>query len=264
MIKWQKKDYITLGKAVSDFNKKINKLNKEESKLYLPDTISYKNIKSKIYTRNELNRIINSLRRFNKAGAELPIETKGGNIITKWESQELGKQIRIAKRGLKSTIAELEKPYSAGFSKAQMGSTEYREAQANLKSLEKAEEEIKPSNYQKGLQKAELHKEALKEIRNIKEMEIKKTGDFIRLKDRLQTYGTLDYKYMKATIFRENFEKALEESSFKNMENYKILEDKLKRIKNPIKFYEFIKNSNVFMDIFEYYKPRGRYSLWSF
>lgn len=79
-------------------------------------------------------------------------------------------------------------------------------------------------------------------------------GDFIRMKERIQYFGTLDYKTLKATIFRENFEKALEESGAKNFENYSTLEKKLNRIKNPENFYKFISGSNVLMDIFEYYK----------
>ena len=69
-IRWQRGDYITLGKAVSQFNKKINELQKEESKDYLPDTLEYKEVKENITTRKELNRVINSLRRFKKEGAE--------------------------------------------------------------------------------------------------------------------------------------------------------------------------------------------------
>lgn len=256
MIKWQRKDYLSLGKAVANFNKKINELNKEEEKLYLPETLNYKDVKSKIYTRNELNRIINSLKRFSKEGAETPILTKGNQVITKWESQELGKQINIAKRGLKATIKQLEMPFSFGYSKAQMGSVEYREAQANLRSLEKQAELIKPSNLQKGIRKSELYKETLGEIRNLKNLELKQSGEFTRLKERLKKYGSLDYKYMKATIFRENFEKAIEEGGLKNMENYSILEEKLSRIKNPITFYNFISKSNVFMDLFTYYDPK--------
>ena len=53
MIKWKKSDFITLGKAVSDFNKTIKKLEKEESNLILPDVIDYKELKSDINTRKE-------------------------------------------------------------------------------------------------------------------------------------------------------------------------------------------------------------------
>lgn len=90
-IKWKQKDYLSLGRAVANFNKKINELNAEKKKLYLPELKSYKNIKENIKTRAELNRIITSLKSFGKQGAEEPIRIKTGDIITKWEQKELRK-----------------------------------------------------------------------------------------------------------------------------------------------------------------------------
>ena len=90
-IRWQQKDYLSLGRAVANFNKKINKLQSEEKKLYLPELKNYKEIKQNIQTRSELNRIINSLKRFSKEGAEDLYVTKAGEQITKWERQELRK-----------------------------------------------------------------------------------------------------------------------------------------------------------------------------
>lgn len=90
-IKWQQKDYLSLGRAVANFNKKINKLQSEEKKLYLPELKNYKDIKENIQTRSELNRIINSLKRFSKEGAEDLYVTKAGEQITKWERKELRK-----------------------------------------------------------------------------------------------------------------------------------------------------------------------------
>lgn len=223
-IRWQQKDYLSLGRAVANFNKKINKLNKEEKKLYLPELKNYKDIKENIQTRQELNRVINSLKRFSKKGAEDLYTTRAGEQLTKWERGELGKQIKIAERGLKESAKALEIPMKSGYSKAQMGSQEYREILANLRSL--------------------------------KNFELKKGGDFTRMKERIAKYGNLDYKMVKATIFRENFMEALKQSGAENFENFSLLEKKMNRIKNPINFYEFIKNSNVFMDIFDYYKPR--------
>ena len=88
-IKWKKGDYISLGKAISNFNKKINELQAEENKLYLPNIIEYKEAKENITTRSELNRLINSLRRFQKQGAEELYVTQAGEEITKWERKEL-------------------------------------------------------------------------------------------------------------------------------------------------------------------------------
>lgn len=101
-IKWQQKDYVTLGKAVANFNKKINELNKEEKKLYLPDTINYKEVKENIVTRNELNRIIKSLKRFSKEGSEDIYTTKAGEQMTNWERQELRDTVKNCKKSFKS------------------------------------------------------------------------------------------------------------------------------------------------------------------
>ena len=90
-IRWQQKDYLSLGRAVANFNKKINELQKQEKKFYLPELKNYKDIKENIHTRSELNRVINSLKRFSKEGAEDLYVTKAGEQITKWERQELRK-----------------------------------------------------------------------------------------------------------------------------------------------------------------------------
>ena len=61
LIRWRKGDYIRLGQAVSQFNKKIVELEKDELKTeYLPDLRDYKDLKEHITTRNELNRVINN------------------------------------------------------------------------------------------------------------------------------------------------------------------------------------------------------------
>lgn len=69
-IRWKQGDYIKLGRAVADFNKKVNRLQAEENNLYLPNLIEYKEAKENITTRQELNRLVNSLRRFKREGAE--------------------------------------------------------------------------------------------------------------------------------------------------------------------------------------------------
>ena len=119
-IKWKKGDYISLGKAISNFNKKINRLQQEENKLYLPNIIEYKEAKENITTRSELNRLINSLRRFQRESAEDLYVTQAGEEITKWERRELGIQSRIAQTRLKKELKQLQTPLESGFSKVQM------------------------------------------------------------------------------------------------------------------------------------------------
>lgn len=221
-LRWKQTDYLTLGKAVAQFNRKINELNKEEKKLYLPENITYSNVKEGIQSRAELNRVINSLRRFSKEGAENLYTNSAGEQMTVWERGELIRQRRIAERNLKKEAKEFEVPVSSGYSKAQMGSLKYKEIVAQIRSLKKLE---------------------------------KKSGnDFVRLKARIKKIGTLDYDMVKATIYRENFLYAL--GFAENMDGYNLLTRRLNRIKNPVNFYNFVKKSDVFSDIFEYYKPR--------
>lgn len=98
------------------------------------------------------------------------------------------------------------------------------------------------------------YRQIVNTIRNLKQLEIKSSGDFKRLKSRINDIGTLDYNMVKATIYRENFEYALQHAQ--EYEGFDILQKYLNRIKNPERFYKYIKQSNVMSDIFAYYKPR--------
>lgn len=97
------------------------------------------------------------------------------------------------------------------------------------------------------------YRQIVARIRNLKTIEQKSGKEFMRLRERVRYYGNLDYNMVKATIYRENFMYAL--SFSENMEGYEMLLSRLNRIKNPVNFYEIISKSDVFSDIFEYYKP---------
>lgn len=219
-IKWRKSDYITLGRAVSNFNKKINALNAEGQKLYLPENITYQETKQNITSRRELNRVINSLKRFSREGAEELYTTQAGEQMTKWERKELGIQSRIAQVRLKKELATLETPtVEGGYSRAQMGSIRAREIEAQIKALQGIEQ---------------------------------KAGEaFKRLTGRIKYLGVSDWSLRKATIYRENYLKAIE--SISGFKNYDILLQKLKSISNPISFFEFIQQNEILSDLFIWY-----------
>lgn len=62
-IRWSRGDYIRLGKAVSQFNKEINKNKTIENSLFLPDEINYKELRDSIRTREGLNSYVEGLKR---------------------------------------------------------------------------------------------------------------------------------------------------------------------------------------------------------
>ena len=214
-INWKQGDFVRLGRAVTQFNKKINKLQAEENKLYLPETISYTEAKENITTRRELNRLINSLRRFQKEGAEDIYTTQSGETMTKWERRELGIQSRIAQTRLQNELKTLNEPTESGFSRAQMGSMRVREINAQIK--------------------------------NLKNIESAVGYEFKRLRDRLSRMGTSDYTMKKAIVFRENYLKEMEKYS--HFDNYEKLMKKLRSFTNPVSFFNFVSQNEFAGDI---------------
>lgn len=214
-INWKPGDFIRLGRAVSSFNKKINELNKEERKLYLPEKIDYKEARENITTRKELNRLINSLRRFQKEGAEDLYITGAGETITKWERRELGIQSRIAQTRLRAELKNLEKPLESGFSRVQMGSIRAREIEAQIK--------------------------------NLKQIEIKRGYEFNALKRRIMSQGASDYTMKKAIVFRENY--INEMKKYSHFDNYDKLMKKLNSISNPVSFFNFVSENELTGDL---------------
>lgn len=214
-ISWRRGDYVRLGKAVSDFNKKINRLNAEENKLYLPETINYKDAKENITTRKELNRLINSLRRFQRAGAEEIYTTQAGEELTKWERRELGIQSRIAQTRLRAELKALNEPLESGFSRAQMGSVRVREIEAKIK--------------------------------NLKDIENKKGYELMTLKKRIRLEGASDYSMKRAIVFRENY--LNEMKKYSHFDNYEKLISKLESFTNPISFFNFVSQNELTGDL---------------
>lgn len=214
-INWKQGDFVRLGRAVAQFNKKVNELNREEKKLYLPETINYKEAKENITTRRELNRLINSLRRFQKEGAEDLYLTQAGEQISKWERRELGIQSRIAQSRLQAELKTLNEPTENGFSRVQMGSLRAREIEAQIK--------------------------------NLKNIESAVGYEFNRLRERLSRMGTSDYTMKKAIVFRENYLKEMEKYS--HFDNYEKLMKKLRSFTNPISFFNFVSQNELTGDL---------------
>lgn len=208
-IRWRKGDAIRLGRAVADFNRTINKLQTEENKLYLPKLKEYQEIKQNIYTRNELNRIIRSLRRIKKEDALELYTTKAGETLTKYERRELGYMSAAAQRRI--TL--------------------------QLKEFEKAEQPFK----------TEEERTLESQRRNLKKIEQLKGADFRRLKSRIENIGTSDYSYKMALQFQLNYIKEMEK--YKDYNNYDLLKQKMESFKNPIDFYNHIKNKDLLVDL---------------
>ena len=200
-ISWRNVDNLSLGKAVANFNRKIKRIETEENKGYLPETLNFKDVKENITTRRELNRIIQNLRNFNKEGAEELYQNDAGEEMTKWEKDVLQDEISRGIRRLNKELRSVDK-------------TKYpfeTDVELNLK----------------------------QRINNLKNFQNVKGFNFKLLKERAFNIGRMDFEMNRAINYQNNYMKTLERYS--HFDNYDLLINELEKYKNPIRFYNLMK-----------------------
>lgn len=209
MIRWTKGDAIRLGRAIAEFNRAVKELETELNKLYLPELKEYRVARESIKTRDELNRIISSMRRFTKytSSADL-VTTESGEVLTKWEKKEINYARAGALRRVESELKKIESPEKP-----------YR------------------SQRQKEL---ELERQRLRDLYTY-------TGEkFDKERKRLLKRAAKDYEYKKQIIYKQNYMKSMEKYS--NFDNYDILIKTMEKM-SPKAFYEKSQSSPQLDDL---------------
>lgn len=217
LIRWKRGDYVKLAKAVNKYNKQVNELAKEGYN-YLPEVKNYQSLKNDIYTRKELNRIVNSLKKFSIETAK-KVDLPSGESMTSWEYKEIRLARNRARRYLEGRLEEQQRqnPYA----KFGLETKEIEQTRKTMESLNKLE---------KAQGKFEVN----------------------RLIQRIKNLGSYDSEMRRASQYRDNYMKALEQMS--NYDNYDLLKNKLDSIKNPEQFYEYVNQSTTLSDLFNYYE----------
>lgn len=222
LIRWTKDDKANLRKAVNNFNAKIRRLEKLDRE-NLPEKVSYKElVKSggdlEILSRKELNQTIKSLQRFTKRGAETIVKLQSGEDITKWQRHEIRLQKNRASKVLKGEIADLEWASMFG-----MGNKERQQKEAQLESILNIE-----------------NKSGWRLKRGI---------------ESLMNLASPSRELRSALNWKDNFINALDDlDGFNNVD---LLKQRIEEIKNPVKLYEFINQSEILKDLFLFYKEKA-------
>jgi hypothetical protein len=220
MIRWNKKRSQELTSAINKFNKRLREVEKLDLDITLPKKQTYNELREDILTTKQFNQTLASLNRFNKSTATRGVKLDSDEVITAWEWNET-----IRRQG--NAIEKIQKDL---------------------------DEEMEQQTF-KGLKNERIDKleATLETLQNFQT----KKGNALRYSlDRIRKIGNVDYKLKKAETFRENFMSALKEGAG-NFANYKMFEKDLKKIKNPQDFYNYVKNSDTFMDIFVWYNDEG-------
>lgn len=99
-IRWSREDRTKVSRTVQQFNSKITRTLKKHPEWaeFLPDRMTVKELTSRIETRKDFNRELNSVSRFMQKGAETPFQSQKGIKTTKWEKREVGYKVAQVNR----------------------------------------------------------------------------------------------------------------------------------------------------------------------
>lgn len=111
-IRWTQADEAELKRVVKNFNAKLSRLAKKDpkNKEALPERVSAATLRDMIETRQDLNRELNSLRRFSQKGAEEMIIAPGTNNnlkVTKWQKEEINRRLGVINRTRSQRLKKL-------------------------------------------------------------------------------------------------------------------------------------------------------------
>ena len=216
LIRWKRTDSERLTKAINRFNRVRSEMSGQG--FDLPDRANYNKLRDHIDSRKELDAVIDTLNSFTERTVKEEVKLASGEKISLFDYNEALRRKEVAERNLYAEMNKMQKERAMTENKY-MGEERITEIQETIESL----------------QDTFKSKESLK-----------------RMQNRLSFIGREDYSLAKNKLFRDNFMKSLD--NIKNFDNYDVLKKELNKIKNPNKFYDFVKKSPVLMDIFLWYK----------
>ena len=131
-IRWSEQDTKEISRVVKNFNAKVSRLAKSNPEIanVLPEKVSTRQLKEMINTRQDLNRELNSLKRFSKKGSEKIVvvpNTEYELKITKWQQTEMNRRVGIINRRRKARLDELvntemtSRGQKLGYTRGQLG-----------------------------------------------------------------------------------------------------------------------------------------------
>lgn len=228
-IKWTKSDTARLRSAISTFNKEVKKHIGDIPEKAMPKLKNYKDVKSEIYSRKDLELAISTLNKIkNKSAFKLISSEANSNVkITNWELQtakryDYRNQIKLQTEYNKviSDIKATSKPQLDMFGKPILDEQGRPMAKAVFpaKYLSKLESYLSKTNVEMLFESEDYYR------RN-------------ELLERIYRRGSDTFEIEKTKIYRKNYMEVFERYS--NLDNYEEVVEKLNSIDDK-DFYKFI------------------------
>ena len=200
-IRYDKKLNTSINTIVRNFNAKIIRLEKIEEELYLPEKVSVNAIKQSVKNRKELKRMLKDLQKYSKRGMEKTVQFSSGIEMSKYQSEILKRNLKIAKAKTTRDINNFKSTPIKVFGVPQNTPHEYDEAYLNLK----AQKESLQKDIQ-NLSKKEIERlnANINDILYSSEMEEQYKANWLDMLDKLSYYGNIDENKKKEIQDRIN------------------------------------------------------------
>lgn len=169
-FKWAKSYGHRLENAVEQFNRlRASTMRRDPAaRDWLPGKADYNALKQSINSSDDLQRVINSLERFNSREARQVYTTRSGVTISQWEKREIGIQASVANRRFaRETRQNLALDVTvggkaAGFKRGQMPTA--REAEFSMRNYDI--EKVRPQDW--NAFKEKLKRQSAREYMSLK------------------------------------------------------------------------------------------------
>ena len=235
-IRYDKKLNQEINRVINNYNAKIRRIEKyDDSYNYqLPEIMTKKILKQNAYTRAELRRKLNELKRYSTRGIEKSMQTSGGYVLSKYEFENLKREKARVQRNISREITRLEKEKARVYGKEQV----YTFAQMG------------DSRYLSFLARKEKIKQRIEDIGR---------EDFERYRSFVYSVGrNIEYEN---SLFRENYEKMLFDLAYYTKypdEKINELKKKLDKLPNK-KFYKLFHTEQGIKEvIYQYMAITGK------
>lgn len=244
-IRWKEEDYKRLHKAVNAFNKEVKKHQDLIPSEALPKIKQYKDVKSQIYSRKDLELAISTMENVKKKHAfDLVSSEANKNVkFTKWELQ-------TAKRYDYRNQVKLQTQYNKVLQDIKDSAKVELDTYGNPVLNREGKPIAKTSFPQEGKARLESYLEETNFDMLLRSRDYERSNELL---ERIYRRGTDEFEFRKAEIYKENYLKMFE--GYENLDNYEEVVDKLKSIEAK-DFYNFIKENDFegadnFMDHYD-------------
>ena len=113
-ISWNDNQLRKLNSAVRKYNNALRRAAKADplAHVYLPQEVSYKELKSSITTARALKNVVNRLTRVTRPKALEPVQQQDGSIVTRYERHEYAvlRSVRERKKSMRAKAEGLVQP----------------------------------------------------------------------------------------------------------------------------------------------------------